>query len=252
MTNSWDAALYDDRHRFVSQYASSLVQLADPREGERVLDLGCGTGLLLEELAANGALVTGLDASASMVEKARANYPQFELQVGDARDFHFLSPFHLVFSNATLHWIPEASVVARSVARALQPSGRFVGEFGGEGNCGSIVSALFQAGTELGLTLESPWYYPSLAAYAQVLDGAGFEVTFAHLFDRPTELKHPVTGLRDWVNMFCGRFLERVPDHRMETFLQRVEAIAQPKLHRDGRWYADYRRLRFVAIKRPV
>ena len=252
MSNSWDAALYDDRHRFVSQYGSSLVELADPLEGERVLDLGCGTGLLLEELAAKGALVTGLDSSFSMVEKARANYPQFSLHVGDARDFTFPAPFHLVFSNATLHWIPEASAVARSVVRALRPSGRFVGEFGGEGNCAIIVNALLLAGKELGLTLQSPWYYPSIAAYAQVLDGAGFEVTFAHLFDRPTPLKHPVTGMRDWVNMFCGRFLERVPVDQLETFLQRVEAITGPTLHRDGLWFADYRRLRFVAIKRPV
>lgn len=252
MSNSWDAALYDDRHRFVSQYGSSLVELADPQEGERVLDLGCGTGLLLEELAAKGALVTGLDSSATMVEKARAAYPQFKLHVGDARDFSFPAPFHLVFSNATLHWIPEADAVARSVARALRPGGRFVGEFGGEGNCGIIVSALLQAGRELGLTLESPWYYPSLAAYAQVLDGAGFEVTFAHLFDRPTQLKHPVTGLRDWVNMFGGRFLAKVPDEQMESFLARVEFLTRAKLHRDGSWFADYRRLRFVAIKRPV
>ena len=252
MSNSWNAALYDDRHRFVSQHGSGLVELADPQEGERVLDLGCGTGLLLEQLAANGALVTGLDSSASMVERARAAFPQFPLHVGDARDFSFPAPFHLVFSNATLHWVPEADAVARSVARALRPGGRFVGEFGGERNCGIIIGALLLAGQEIGLSLESAWYYPSIAAYAKVLDGAGFEVTFAHMFDRPTELKHSVTGLRDWVNMFCGRFLESVPDDQMEAFLQRVEAITRPTLHRDGLWFADYRRLRFVAIKRPV
>lgn len=251
MSNSWDAALYDDRHRFVSQYGSGLVELADPQAGEQVLDLGCGTGKLLDELAAKGAVVKGMDASASMVERARAAYPAYELQVGDARDFRFEMPFDLVFSNATLHWIPEAGAVANCVARALRPGGRFVAEFGGEGNCGVIMGALFQAGQEKGLTLTSPFYYPSIAAYAQVLDAAGFEVTFAHMFDRMTKLSDPESGMRDWVNMFCGRFLDGVPDEQQEAFLARVEEITRPKLHRDGEWFADYRRLRFVAVKRP-
>jgi trans-aconitate methyltransferase len=250
MSQSWDAALYDDRHRFVAEYGASLVELANPREGERVLDLGCGTGLLLDELAAKGALVTGLDASASMVERARAAYPQYSLHVGDARNFSLPSAFDLVFSNATLHWIPDAGAVAHSVACALRTGGRFVGEFGGEGNCGTIVNALFQAGQEMGYQLESPFYYPSIAAYAQVLDAAGFQVTFAHLFDRPTQLNNAITGMRDWVHMFCGRFLEGVPEAHHEEFLVRVEEITRPTLHRDGEWYADYRRLRFVAIKR--
>ncbi|MBY0506650.1 MAG: methyltransferase domain-containing protein [Bryobacteraceae bacterium] len=250
MSNSWDAALYDDRHRFVSQYGSGLVELASPQAGERVLDLGCGTGLLLDELAATGATVVGLDASAPMVEKARAAYPRFELQVGDARDFHFAEPFDLVFSNATLHWIPDAAAVARSVARALRDGGRFVAEFGGERNCVLIVEALLQAGRERGLTLVSPFYYPSVAAYAQVLDGAGFEVTFAQMFPRFTKLSDPVTGLRDWIQMFCGAFLAGVPAGQHEEFLNRVEELTRPQLHRDGNWYADYRRLRVVAVKR--
>lgn len=250
MSQSWDASLYDSRHQFVSQHGAGLVELADPQQGERVLDLGCGTGKLLDSLAANGALVTGLDSSAAMIEKARAVYPQYTLQVGNARNFSFPAPFHLIFSNATLHWVPEAADVARSVERALRPGGRFVAEFGGEGNCARIVKAVLQAGQELGLTLESPWYYPSLAAYVKVLDEAGLEVRFAEIFDRPTKLDDPVTGLRDWLHMFGGRFLDRVPEAQQPQFLSRVEDLTRSRLHRDGHWFADYRRLRVVAFKR--
>jgi hypothetical protein len=70
------------------------------------------------------------------------------------------------------------------------------------------------------------------------------------MFDRLTELKDPRTGLRDWIFMFCGQFLAGVTEAQHEQFLSRVEELAKPKLYRDGRWYADYRRLRFVAIKR--
>ena len=251
MSNAWDAALYDARHRFVSEYGAGLVELAAPQAGERVLDLGCGTGMLLQALSATGATVTGIDASENMVEKARAAHPGFELYVGDARTFTLTAPFDLVFTNATLHWIPQADEVARSVARALCDGGRFVGEFGGEGNCKRIVDALLQAGADMGFALQSPWYFPSIATHVHVLSVAGFEITLAVLFDRLTKLEDPVTGLRDWVRMFGGPFLAGVPEDRHAAYLARVEDLTRAYLHRDEYWFADYRRLRFTAVKRP-
>jgi len=49
--------------------------------------------------------------------------------------------------------------------------------------------------------------------------------------------------------MFCGAFLEVVPPTRREQFIESVERHLRPTLHRDGRWHADYHRLRVVAYK---
>src|SRR5580692_4645049 len=99
MADLWDSSLYEDRHSFVWKKAGDLVDLLDPRPGERILDIGCGTGHLTSEIAERGADVTGLDASLSMIAQARQNYPKLKFVLADARAFRFEEPFDAVFSN---------------------------------------------------------------------------------------------------------------------------------------------------------
>ena len=243
----WDAKLYDDKHAFVWKHGASLVELLAPRPGESILDLGCGTGHLTAQIAAAGASVVGLDSSAEMIAEARRGYPGLCFQREDARTMTFAARFDAVFSNAALHWIKEAGLVVRGVARALKPGGRFVAELGGQGNVKAIRAALERACAAEGCEpVASPWYFPSVGEYGGLLERAGLEVTFAELFDRPTPLDGE-GGLRQWVEMFGGAFLGRVPQERREDFLRQVEAELRPALRRDGKWFADYRRLRIVA-----
>src|SRR5438034_11831675 len=112
--DAWDAALYEKDHSFVWKQAASLVELLAPRRGERVLDLGCGTGHLTAQLAATGADVVGIDSSATMIAEARRQYPALRIELADAQHFTFAEPFDAVFSNAVLHWIlqPEQAIAA--------------------------------------------------------------------------------------------------------------------------------------------
>ena len=87
MTGQWNAKLYDDKHSFVWKLASSLVELLAAQPEERVLDLGCGTGQLTDQLAQSGANVIGLDNSPAMIEEARRLFPKLTFQLGDAHDF---------------------------------------------------------------------------------------------------------------------------------------------------------------------
>jgi trans-aconitate methyltransferase len=246
---TWDAGLYEDKHAFVWKHGASLVELLAPQAGEHILDLGCGTGHLTARIAGAGASVTGLDRSPAMLEQARSAYPQLEFVQGDATDFRFQEPFTAIFSNAALHWIRPPDAVVRSVAGALQPGGRFVAEFGGRGNVRAIVAALHAAAERLGLPLQLPqWFFPGVAEYATLLEAADLEVRFATLFDRPTPLEG-ASGLRDWVGMFTRETLDAVPPERQEELLRAVEDLARPVLFHDGGWFADYRRLRVVAVR---
>src|SRR5919199_514511 len=132
--DQWDAALYTGKHSFVYGYGRDLVSLLGPRPGERILDLGCGTGQLTKAIADAGARVVGIDSSRGMVEAARAQYPDLEFVEADARSFSFPRAFDAVFSNAVLHWVLEAESVARRVSGSLRPGGRFVAGFGGTGD----------------------------------------------------------------------------------------------------------------------
>ncbi len=251
----WDPSLYQGKHAFVWQLAAGLVELLAARAGERVLDLGSGTGQLTSTVAASGAEVVGIDHSADMVAQARRNFPGLRFEVGDARTFTVDEPFDAVFSNAVLHWVmpPGAGEAVARVWLALRPGGRFVAEFGGHGNVANLMAALRGAMEELGLRsfdALSPWYYPTVGEYATLLEARGFDVTFATLFDRPTPLEGEA-GLRDWVRMFGGVFLGAVRPADHEQFFQAVERRARPGLMRDGKWHADYRRLRVVALKPP-
>lgn len=249
MTDRWNAKLYDDKHSFVWKLGSSVVDLLAPQPGERILDIGCGTGQLTAQIAQTGALVVGMDNSPAMVDEARRLYPQREFQEADAHDFDVAEPYDGVFSNAALHWVTEPDKVVGCITRALKPEGRLVVEFGGKGNVRHLSDAVETAcSVVLGETVPHPWYFPSIAEFASILERHGLEVTQAALIDRPTPLEGE-DGLRNWVRMFGDHWLSRVPQDRHNDLFEHVEEIASAQLFRDGVWFADYRRLRIVAHK---
>jgi SAM-dependent methyltransferase len=92
----WDARLYDDKHAFVWKHGASLVELLEPKPGERIVDLGCGTGHLTAQLAAAGAEVIGIDQDPAMIDKARQCYPELRFEIADAREFAVPEPVGLL------------------------------------------------------------------------------------------------------------------------------------------------------------
>ena len=251
-SNIWDTALYDQQHSYVWVYGADLLELLAPQPGERILDLGSGTGHLTAKVAASGAEVIGLDAAPSMVEEARKNYPDLQFVLANGTDFAFPDPFDAVFSNATLHWIKRAADAAACISRALKPGGRLVAEFGGKGNVKSIISALYAAREATGYPARpelNPWYFPTIGEYAAILEQHGLSVTSANLFYRPTPLDGGDSGLQNWIEMFANSFLIDIPADRHQEVTQHVERQLQETLYRDGTWTVDYRRLRIVAIK---
>jgi trans-aconitate methyltransferase len=238
--SQWDPGLYQSSHSFVWERGRGLVELLAPKPGERILDVGCGTGQLTAEIANAGAEVQGVDSSAAMVEQARVNFPKLRFAEADVRGLTFQNEFDGVFSNAVLHWVKEADQAAAAMSRALKKGGRVVLEFGGHGNTRALLEAVSQP---------NPWYYPSIGEYASVLEHNGLEVLFATLFERPIALDGGESGLANWLEMFGKHWVSAMEPERKQEFLRQVEDRARPMLYKDGGWTMDYRRLRVMAVK---
>lgn len=249
----WDADLYDGAHDFVTEYGRELLDLLDPQPGERVLDVGCGTGHLTTLVRERGAEVVGLDASGEMVAAVRDAYPDLDVRHRDVREFEADRPFDAALSNAVLHWIPESDQprVAERLAAALRPGGRIVCEFGGSGNVAAVVDAVADAAANRGYEVENPWYFPTIGEHAPVLEAAGFEVREARLFDRPTELDPGDDGLAGWLEMFGDDLLAPVPADERDAVVAAAADALRPRLYDAGadRWTVDYRRIRLVAVR---
>ena len=247
MSQHWDPERYARNARFVAELGAPLIDLLQPKAGERVLDLGCGDGVLTEAIAAAGCAVVGVDASAEQIAAARARGLDARQADGQALDFD--EAFDAVFSNAALHWMRDPDAVIDGVWRALRSGGRFVGELGGRGNVAQIIEALCAALEERGIDAMAafPWYFPDPQEYAGRLEKRGFEVDAIELFERPTPLPGDMAG---WLETFAESFLNLVPAEQRPALTAEVMERLRPALcDPEGAWTADYVRLRFAARK---
>ncbi|MBP1995565.1 class I SAM-dependent methyltransferase [Paenibacillus eucommiae] len=252
MSQLWNARHYDTDMAFVSQFGESLIDLLHPAQGERIIDWGCGTGDLAAAIADKGAVVTGIDASPEMIETAHNKYPHIQFVHADGQFYSAVEPVDAIFSNAALHWMTNAESTAASIAALLRTNGRFVAEFGGDGNIASIVKSLPNAFQAAGVLdqLQLPWYFPSIGQYASLLERNQMRVDLALCFDRPTPLLAGEDGLAQWLSTFANGILSVLPEEKRQHIISFMEAELKPSLYENGQWVMDYRRIRVVAVKK--
>ncbi len=242
----WDANRYEEDAKFVRDLGDEVIELLDPKKDEKILDLGCGEGSLTLKISQRGAKVVGVDSSYLMVEKSRAK--GIEAYVRSARELDYHERFDGVFSNAVLHWIPQADEVAYGVYRALKRGGRFVAEFGGEGNVATIIKAisqLFEEHPQWG-GFENSWYFPSANEYKKVLESVGFEVVSARIIPRPV----PIKSIENWLDLFGEGIMKAMSEEEKKKFKSKLTEMLKPKLYDEERgWWADYVRVRVKAVK---
>lgn len=243
----WQAERYARNARFVAELGQPVLDLLDPRPGERILDLGCGDGVQARRLLDLGCAVVGVDAGPDMVRAATAL--GVDARVADGHALGFVSEFDAVFSNAALHWMKrDPDAVVAGVAKALRPGGRFVGEMGGHGNVAAITTALLAVLARRGLDgmTAHPWYFPAPPAYRARLEAHGFRVEAMDLIPRPTPL---LTGMPGWLETFAEPFLKLLPEVERAAAKDEAVGLLAPTLRDEaGAWTADYVRLRFRAV----
>jgi trans-aconitate methyltransferase len=250
MTNtnqSWDPDSYARNARFVSDLGAPVIELLAPKSGERILDLGCGDGALTVRLVELGCGVVGVDSSAAQIEAARRL--GLDARVADGARLGFDAEFDAVFSNAAIHWMKPPDDVIDGVWRALRPGGRFVGEFGGHGCVETVKRALIASLKRRGIDGDAlnPWYFPTVEDYSTRLTRRGFAIRYIALIPRPTPLP---TDITPWLETFAQSFIAPLNANDRKVFLDEVRETLRPDLcEADGKWFADYVRLRFATEK---
>ena len=260
---TWNAEAYAANGRFVANLASAVLEMLAPQAGEHILDVGCGDGALTEQVAATGAVVTGIDNSPSMLEAARKrsrnSATPFEVEFHSADALPFDQQFDAIFSNAALHWLPAARhpAMLAGIHRALRttPTARFVAEMGGHGNIAAIRTALQAVFEPYGIDADTQAasFYPAPSIYRRMLESAGFTVKSIELIPRPTPLTTGPDGdnpMATWLKTFRNGILDQLPPSDRTQAIDRTVSLLKPILcDFDGNWVADYVRLRFHAAK---
>lgn len=185
MVFDWDASKYAAISDLQAEAGHLLVNILQPQSHEKVLDLGCGIGNLTSALASRckEGFVVGIDASASMISRAQESakdFPNIEFRVLDATAIRFQREFDAVFSNSTLHWIPEAEKVLTAIMNALIPGGRIGLQFPLLNERHPLIAYSRRTIDSLGLEgyylrWRFPWFVITAPAYTALLSLVGFQ-----------------------------------------------------------------------------
>lgn len=254
------AAAYDEVGTRQFLHGKVLIQSVGAHPGERVLDVGCGTGRLgqyVAELVAPGGAVFGIDPLPLRVEIAARKHPLFRASVGRAEDLSAFADqsFDLVYANSVFHWVADKPRALREALRVLKPGGRIAlnsadGDRAHQ-SVGLVRDALLEEGlTEAAAAREGGHNYRVNAAELQaLLQGAGFEqvsVT-AHTF------VDDVSGADDLIRWSSsssfGNFLTELSPAQRARVRDRLEAKLQAR--RGPRGIQLERYLVFAVALRP-
>jgi trans-aconitate methyltransferase len=243
----WNSERYARTGRFVSDLGVDALALLAPQPEEYVLDLGCGDGALTEKLAKAGCRVLAVDSSIDQIRAAQAR--GLDTRMIDAAQLDFDNEFDAVFSNAALHWVKDSDAAIKGIFRALKPGGRFVAEFGGDGNIAEVRAAIATVleRRDIDAARLMPWFFPTKEEYRQSLEHHGFHVEVVELFDRPTPIPGP---LSDWLEIFAHPFLIAIDAAvRSDTVQEICQVLSDSLQDAEGTWVVDYVRLRVRASK---
>jgi trans-aconitate 2-methyltransferase len=232
LIEGWNGADYERHSSHQRRWGGSLLAELTLRGDERILDLGCGDGTLTRQLADRvpRGCVLGVDAAPGMLEAAEAKCgPNMRVACLDIADLAFEAEFDVVFSNATLHWLPDHAAVLRGVHRALRPGGILRGQFGGEGNIPNLVACTrhrMASPPFLGAFagFRWPWTFPELTAYEALLGKSAFAAWRAWL--EAKEQRFPTAeALVGWIDNPCLiPFVQALPTDLRRPFRDAVVA----------------------------
>lgn len=244
----WDAENYSRTCGRVTEHGTRLVETLKTIGCQKILDLGCGTGVLTNELAKFSDEIIGIDISAEMIAKAKALYPNLNFMVMDACSLIWENYFDAVFSNAVFHFIRSQELLLQNINRALKPSGVLICEFGASGNLKNLLDTMAHACLKRKKPYALRFFYPAEEEYRTLLAAAEFSVDTMEIYDLDTRLTEGEPGLRNWVNQIFGTEMSWFENGEKEEVLAEIESGMRPAWDGEN-WHLANKRIRVISHK---
>jgi trans-aconitate 2-methyltransferase len=225
----WDAQTYDEVSDPQFNWGMEVLERLELRGAETVVDAGCGSGRVTEQLLERlpRGRVIAVDGSAAMVEKAEERLgDRADYLVSDLVELTLPEPVDMVFSTATFHWISDHDRLFRQIRRVLRPGGRLVAQCGGQGNVARHAEAIaaVAAEQEYGQHLDQVkglWNFASPEETEPRLDAAGFTGVRCWLQPKPVQ---PLRPLEFVSTVTLGPILDQLPEEKRRPFAEAVLA----------------------------
>ncbi|NQW09529.1 MAG: methyltransferase domain-containing protein [Alphaproteobacteria bacterium] len=254
---TWDAAQYLKFADHRLRPALDLLGRIGAEAPRTVVDLGCGAGNVTALLAERWptATMVGLDPSATMLERARADHPSLRFEVADAAQWTAEPPVDLLYSNAALHWLDNHATLFPHLFRQVAPGGWFavqmprnflepshlsVAEAGRDGSWRATIEPMLAPPP----VAEPGFYIDLLASDAAELDV--WETQYIQMLDGENPVAEWTKGT--WLKPFLDA-LKGDERAGFEAAYRRRVAAAYPS-RADGRTLFPFRRLFLVARRR--
>ncbi|MDA8311116.1 MAG: methyltransferase domain-containing protein [Actinomycetota bacterium] len=249
--SDWDAVAYDRLADPQTRWGAAVVGWLELTGQETVLDAGCGSGRVTEQLLGRlpQGRVVALDASAAMLAHARTRLASHRQRV------HFVetdllglgpttlgedAPVDAVLSTATFHWVTDHDRLFANLRTVMRPRAQLVAQCGAQGN----LRALLDAVRSLGVERLGTWLYASPGETAVRLERAGFVDVHVWTNAEPTRFEDHVQLADFLAAVILREHLARLAPAERRPFVERVvAAMPEPVI--------DYVRLNLVARRGP-
>jgi len=259
MPHEWNAKEYERLGAPMTRWGGQVLERLQLNGDETVLDGGCGTGRVTEQLLAKlpRGKVIGTDASAKMIEQAKERFagnPRVSLLVADLTTIELPEPVDAILSTATFHWIKDHDKLFAQLVKILKPGGQLVAQCGGATNIAGVMAAIeeIMRSPMYAAAFDgwySPWLYATPEETHERLTRAGFTEVHTWLNPEPTVLSSREHLIDYLVTIILGQHVPRLPPEQHQPF---AEAVADALLRRAGQPLIDYVRLNIVARRTGI
>jgi trans-aconitate 2-methyltransferase len=194
---------------------------------EAVLDAGCGSGRVTEELMKRlpGGRILAVDGSEAMIAEARERLgDRASYMVSDLSELEVGEPVDLVFSTATFHWILDHDRLFQRLRAALRPGGQLVAQCGGEGNVAEHAKAIATVSARPEFAphfneMIGIWNFASPEETEAKLGNAGFTDARCWLEPKPVQPERP---LEFTSTVTLGPLLAQLPEEKRRPFAEAI------------------------------